>query len=330
MQEAPRFVEKAPWESGFAAVFEREILPGLQGLEAERLRALSLFRKLLGGVLIVGLAVWLVCFFSDANWFVLTLLVPILTALAGVGVFTYARRRYHEGLREAVMPPLCRFLGEVTYQRKGEGGGINPTRLVEAGLLPPARRFQLEDYFAGRWRDTPWEMVELRLFRESRDGKGRRSEKTVYRGLVVRIEVPVPFQGLVVVSRDYGSLGNELRRMLNLGARLTPVPVPHQAFEEAFEVFTDGQAEVPQLLTGPVLEALLQLDQAQGGKGLTGAFADQSFFLALPVPQNLFEFGSLFRSVYRVPEDLRTLLFQATVARRIIDALHGEVPARLI
>lgn len=328
--QAPRFVEQAPWESGFAAVFEREILPGLQPLESARVQALALFRKLLIGVLILAAVAWVILFSSGANWFVLAVLVPVAAAALGFAAFFYARRGYHEGLREAVMPPLCRFLGDLVYSREGKDGGIRPERLVEAGLLPPARRFKTEDYFAGRWRDTPWEMVELRLFRESRDSKGRRSEKTVYRGLVLRIEVPIAFTGLVVVSRDYGSLGNELRKLLNLGARLTPVPVPHPQFEKAFEVFTDGQADVPSLLTGPVLEALLQLDQAQGSKGLTGAFVDGAFFVALPVSRDLFEFGSLFRSVYRVADDLHELLFQATVARRIIDALHGEAAARII
>lgn len=332
---APSFVEKppgeAPWEAGFAAVFEREIAPALQAQEAERLKAVALFWKLEAAVLAVAGIAALVLFLLDAHWVVLALLVPAVALFIGWAVAKIPRLMIKEGLREAVMPPLCRFLGDLRYTRRGSAGTIEPQKLASVGMIPPASRISLEDHFAGSWRETPFEMVELRLMKESssRSASGR-SSRTVYRGLLLKIGVPMSFQGRVVIRRDFGRLGNKLVGVLHAGSGLKPAPVPHQAFEEHFEVVADEAADLPGLLSPPFLEALIELDSAQGGKGLTGAFLEGAFFLALPVKRDLFEFGGLFRSAYRVTDDLHALLFQATLPRRVIDALHGERPGRVI
>ncbi len=331
----PVFIEepaaKAPWEQGFAAVFARDIAPGLQVQEVSRLRAVALLWKLEGGVVVLAVITWLIMSWTDAHWAVQWVLLPLLAIFLGWFASRVPHLLYREGLRELVMPPICAFLGGLTYQRRGEGGGIDPKRLMDVGLIPPASRFTLEDYFAGRWRDLAWEMVELRVIREtSGSSSGGKSTRTVYRGLLLRMLVPVTFQGVVVVSRDYGKLGNELAALAGLGRSLARVPLPPGAFEEHFEVRSDGQAKLDELLTEPVLAALLQLDQTRGGKGLTAAFVDGACFVALPLRQDLFEFGSLFRSTYKVAADLHEILFQATLPRRIIDALNGEAPAKVI
>ncbi len=331
----PIFVEKpaaeAPWEQGFAALFQAEIAPGLQAQETQRLRAVALFWKLEAGVLALATVLALVLYLSDAHWLVLALLIPGLALFFGWAVAKLPRLIYREGLRELVLPPLCRFLGDLTYTRRGGAGTIEPARLSAIGMIPPASRIQLEDHFAGRWSELPFEMVELRLLKESgRTSGGSRSTRTAYRGLLLKIGVPLSFAGTVVIRRDFGRLGNQLVEMLSTGSGLKVAPVPHEAFEKQFEVASDAQADLPALLTPPVLEALLQLDRAQGGKGLTGAFLEGAFYLALPVKRDLFEFGGLFRSVYRIVDDLHDLLFQATLPRRVIDALHGQHPAKVI
>ncbi len=323
--------EKAPWEQGFAAIFARDIAPGLQTQEVTRLRAVALLWKLEAGVLALAIVAWLILDWSDAHWAFLWIVVPLAAIFFGYFAARLPRLMYREGLRELVMPPVCAFLGGLSYRRRGEGGGIDPKRLMEVGLIPPASRFTLEDYFAGKWRDLAWEMVELRVIKESSgSSSGGRTTRTVYRGLLLRMLVPVGFEGVVVVSRDYGKLGNELASLAGLGRSLGRVPLPHVAFEEHFEVRSDGKARLETLLTEPVLQALLQLDQMRGGKGLTAAFADGACFIALPLRQDLFEFGSLFRSVYKVADDLHEILFQATLPCRIIDALNGEMPQKVL
>jgi len=331
----PVFIEapaaEAPWEQGFAAVFQRDIAAGLQVQEVSRLRGLALLWKLLAGVLAVAVIAWLILYWSDAHWAFLWIVVPLVALFLVWFAAKLPRLLYREGLRELVMPPVCAFLGGLTYQRRGHGGGIDPKRLMDVGLIPPASRFTLEDYFAGSWRDLAWEMVELRVIREGGTTKsGGRSSRTVYRGLLVRMAVPLRFEGVVVVSRDFGRLGNEVAALVGLGRSLARVPLPHAAFEQHFEVRSDGKARLEELLTEPVLAALLQLDETRGGKGLTAAFVDGACFIALPLRRDLFEFGSLFRSVYKVADDLHEILFQATLPRRLIDALHGQVPDKVI
>ncbi len=58
------------------------------------------------------------------------------------------------------------------------------------------------------------------------------------------------------------------------------------------------------------------------------AFVDGVFLLAVPVPGDFFEPGSVRRSVYDCEEDIHKFLNQITIAHRVIDRLHGEVPPR--
>lgn len=332
----PRFVEqpveKAPWEQGFAAVFEAEILPGLQTQEVRRLRAVALLWKLLTITLLlavgVGLLLWLD---STMHWAWRWIALPLGTLLAGWLAYRIARASYRDELREVVMPPLCRFLGGLTYHRQGQAGAIPIKPLMDSGLIPPATRYKLEDYLAGRWRALDYEMVELRVIRESLTPGGKvRGRTAVYRGLILRMAVPLAFEGSVVITRDFGTLGNELALLAGVRPAMNKIEVPHAGFEQQFEVRGDGRAPLEQLLTPQFLAALLLLDQTRGGKGLTAAFLDGACYLALPLHDDLFEFGSPFRSVYRMAEHLHTLLFEATLPRRVIDALHGEPPRQVI
>ena len=312
-------------------MFQRDIAAGLQAQEVTRLRAVALLWKLEAGVIALAVVAGLILHWSNAHWAFLWIVVPGAALLLGWFAARLPRLLYREGLRELVMPPVCGFLGGLTYQRRGEGGGIDPKRLMDVGLIPPASRFTLEDYFAGRWRDQAWEMVELRVIREGSTSKsGSRGSRTVYRGLLLRMAVPVTFEGVVVVSRDFGRLGNELAALVGLGRALGRVALPHAAFEQHFEVRSDGKARLEELLTEQGVRALLQLDETGGGTGLTADAVDGACSIALPLRQDLFEFGSLFRSVYKVADDLHEILFQATLPRRIIDALHGQVPDKVI
>ena len=71
---------------------------------------------------------------------------------------------------------------------------------------------------------------------------------------------------------------------------------------------------------------MVDLAKSYEKKALNAAFVDGVFLLAVPIPGNLFEPGSLSRSVYDCEEDIHTFLNQITIAHRVIDRLHDGVP----
>ena len=82
------------------------------------------------------------------------------------------------------------------------------------------------------------------------------------------------------------------------------------------------------LLSPGFCETMLTLADAYYAKSLGAAFVDGMFLLAVPVEGDLFEPGSIKRSVYDCEQDIHDFLEQVTIAHRVIDHLRGDRPER--
>jgi hypothetical protein len=246
-----------------------------------------------------------------------------------VAIGVYAMRpagAFADRVRGAVMGPLCRFLGDVAYDRNGR---FDAGAYVECGVIGRYTGGRIEDVFTGRHRDTRFEMAEAKLSRTSGHGKNRRTT-TVFKGLLASVEVPEPFAGRVLIGRDFGRMGNKLAGWANEWASgMTRVHLPHPGFEERYEVYADDPAEAQRLLSPGFCDTMVALADAHGKSALQAGFVDGRFLLALPMPGDLFEPGSLFRSVYTYEDNIHKVLRQVTIAHRLIDFLHGHRPAWL-
>jgi hypothetical protein len=69
---------------------------------------------------------------------------------------------------------------------------------------------------------------------------------------------------------------------------------------------------------------MLALAEAHDDKSLGAGFVDGVFLLAVPVDGDLFEPGSVTRSVYECEDDIHKFLKEITIAHRVIDILHGN------
>lgn len=326
--DQPSFIEREPYERGFADVFRREIVPHLDDLERDRraARAQTLVRLalvVLGIVVVVALAGVLL------HGAIVFLLVPlILGILIGGYVVRQPARGFGSRVRAVVMPPVCRFFGDMEYRRDATGE-IDLGRFTDTGVVGAFNRSRLEDLFIGRHRDTGFAMAEAVLRRRKRSGRGGSSSSTVFRGLLFVIDVPRPFTGRVLLGREHGWLGNKVADWA-VGLRgLERVPFDHQAFESLYQVYADDPATALGLLTPPFLDSLVALAEAHRGRPLRAAFTDGVFLLAVPMRRDLFEPASIFRPIYTVEADLHRLLFDVTTVHRVIDFLHGDRPDRL-
>ena len=97
----------------------------------------------------------------------------------------YPARVYREAVLGAVMPPVCKFIGGISYARV-PAQGIAPEPLAALGLLPEHDRVSQEDEFHGSYRGTAFRMVDMTLKRRTGTGK-RRKVRTVFQGLVLQV-----------------------------------------------------------------------------------------------------------------------------------------------
>ncbi len=332
VESQPTFTEREPYEKGFADVFARDIAPKLDDLERERL---AIYQKRRNRIIIacVGYAVAaapLIAVFNIIDFtpdstvkdvmFIGTMIFLLATPLFLIHWVCKLDVVHDVALRDAIVPAICRFLGDLDYQRD-PGERFDWQRFSDLGVVAgETKRF--EDLFAGRHRGTAFKMVDA-LFRV-----GGGSASTSFDGLLFEIDVPVTFGGRVIIGRDKGRIGNTLKGFFkDKFGKESRIQFPDAAFEERYAVYASDSDEAMRLVSPGFCKNLVTLAEAYSEKSLGAAFVDGVFLLALPVEGDLFEIGSIKRSVYDCEEDIHEFLKQLTIAPRIIDYLHGDRPA---
>ncbi|NBC34387.1 MAG: DUF3137 domain-containing protein [Alphaproteobacteria bacterium] len=323
------FVEQEPYEQGFARVFESEIMPSLGELEQERLaRRKSFYRRLAGSIAAVAGAV-ILAYGLFPTVFVVPFLVLIIGAVIAAIMVQRPVKAFGDRLRALVMPPVCRFFGDLDYEANASTGRLGLDRFRRAHIIGSYTSARIDDLFAGRHRGTGFVMAEVTVKRRQRTGKNR-SNRTVFRGLLFEVDVPAGFAGRVLLGRDAGGIGNALGGwFLGYFSGLNRVNFPHERFESLYEVYADDPEEAQRLITPDFADTMVALAEAYKGSPLKAAFFEGAFLLALPMRRNLFKAGSIFRPLDDCAEDLRRVLRDITIAHRLIDYLHGERPGAL-
>jgi hypothetical protein len=315
----------------FERVYAREIAPHADDMEAKRQgRVAAFYRR-------IGLSVPLVALAAGALYTVGFLqgepvwsgVILVVAAVAAIFWISRPAARHREELKDLVIAPVCRFLGDLEYSRAAKGG-FDTGRFEEAGVVGHHNRTKLEDLFTGHHRGTGFRVVEARLRRRRRRRRSSGSS-TVFKGLLFEIEVPTPFSCRILLTSDKGGLVNRMEGFFrDKFGDTAPVAFDHAGFEARYEVYSDDAAAARALMTPALLDSLVALCEAAEEKALRAAFADGRFLLALPNRKDLFEIGKLHRSLEHLEEDVRGLLAQVTLPHRVIDYLHGERPGLMV
>jgi hypothetical protein len=307
------FAEREDYESGFKRVFDKEIASRLAGLDVERARlkrqrTIMLIVAAVLIVVVVGGAIW-----SGNEWIIAIALVGgIFGAILLVGSPT---EKFRAKVREIVMPAVTKFLGIIYNRAVPTGFDLAAYRGRNLVGAYDRSRSRMQDHVAGTHDERRYEMIEAHLQRRS--GK---STVTVFQGLLLAIDWPEAGQADVLIGRDWGKLLNKLAGI----TKAERVTFDNAAFEGMYEVYASDPPVARQLLTPAFLDSMVALAQGRKGQAPTAAFVAGRLLIALPVRGELFEAGSLSRSMARFEDDMHTLLRQLTIPRRVIDVLHGH------
>jgi hypothetical protein len=183
----------------------------------------------------------------------------------------------------------------------------------------------VDDVFEGRHRDTEFVMAEAGL--RYRSGGSKSRTRTVFRGVILAIEVPRTVPARILIAREAGAIGNRLKGWLNGFSGLERVQLPHPAFEARFEVYSDDRAVARDTVGPGFCDAMVALAEAHVGQAIQGAFRLRWFYLTIPSKRgDQFRLGSLFRSLDGLEEDAHGVLQDLCIAHRVIDTLYGDRP----
>ena len=327
------FTERSPIETGFSEVFDRRIVPELERLETARRDILQTARRHAAIPLALAALFSLLVLVRGDDWGGRLIGVAILMGLGGGAAFFLWRRqarRWGGSVSAAVMPVICDFLGDLDYDHSARNR-FPLDRIQGLGMIGSYDRARLEDRLEGRYRDTPFEMVEARLTDRDTDSDGDSKTRTVFDGLLFRIGVPEPVETDILIARDHGGVGNKLLEVFSFGTgrNMPKVGFDHAAFEQAFEVYADDPEAARQTMPDAFLDNLLDIAAAEGDRGtrgMTAAFQNDSFYLALWRRGDFLKMGALTTPVGGLEEDLHSVFEDLGLVRRVIDRLHGDAP----
>jgi hypothetical protein len=306
--------------SQLARLFRREIAPHLTALEAERSQGRSRFFTV-AIILAVGIPILLAGLWPlDRMW---AIVGAVLALAIGLHMLGRQQRRFRDRVRDLVMPAICRAIGDLRHSA-GSAPGIPFDDLENFGLLPRHNRRQVDDVFEGRHRDTGFVMAEARL--RYRSGGSKSRTRTVFRGMILAIEVPRTVPARILIAREAGAIGNRLKGWLNGFSGLERVQLPHPAFEARFEVYSDDPVVARDTVGPGFCDAMVALAEAHDGQPIQGAFRLSWFYLTVPKRRDAFRLGSLFRSLDNLEEDAHAVLHDVRIVHRVIDTLHGDRP----
>jgi hypothetical protein len=310
-------------EKRLAQLFRREVAPHLAALDAEHAKRRTQFLvTLVGGAL--GVTVLTALLWPlDPGWAVAASVIGLAIAAKVLG---QQQRSFRHYLRRLVMPAICQAVGELQH-RSGEAPDVPFDALERLGLLPGHNWRRIDDVFIGRHRGTGFVMAEALLRQRSRGSRRHRS-CTVFRGLILAIEVPREVPARILIARDSGALGNRLRGWLKSFSGLARVTLPDPEFEARFECYADRPEVARSTVSPGFCAALTRLADGHAGRPLQGAFQGRWFYLSMPRRGDQFRLGSLFRSLDGLQQEAGQVLQDIQIVHRVIDTLHGAAATR--
>ncbi|MEL7543338.1 MAG: DUF3137 domain-containing protein [Pseudomonadota bacterium] len=263
-----------------ARAFDRHVVPELTRLEQHRLEAVAESAKrkwpaIFGTAFGAAIGGAIGSFFDSG--FVGFIFLGFIFGL-GLAVWAGSPLGTFEGhQRQAVMDAICTHVGEISYSRSVTDSGFDVSAFEKAHVVPDHSSATFEDLLRGTHRGCSFDLVEATLRKRGSSNKTR----TVFEGLLVRISLPRALtSGPVIIAADRGQwLGffNTVSGWMTPGSR---VAIPHDAFEERYEVYAENAREALELINPRFVENFLKLPDVLGTKKILAAFHGSAFLIS--------------------------------------------------
>lgn len=311
------FTEQGPHEAGFARVFHDQVVPILKRHEETRIDLKKKAMMGMGGAGVFGVGTGGAGYAAESVW---GFVGGGVGAMGAFGVKAYFEHKWRAGLGGEVLPILCDFLGEMQYGNQQ----INLGEFSRLGVIPSYDTSNLEDPVTGDHDGLSWAMTEAHLQSKSRDSKGNTKTRTVFRGLLFKIQIfgPAP---RIFFGKDRGGALNWLSEKMSSSRRgLEKIEIPNPDFEAVYETYTDNPMAAQNYIDDRLTAGLLEIAEAEVSKKyISCAMQGDGLYLALPRSGDFLGLGSLFKPLTTVETDLHEALQDLSLPARVIDRLRG-------
>ena len=286
-----------PEEPSFYEFYAEKLTPFLGVVEEKRQQFLKIHNYSMATCVLIMLLI-----FISKNLFLqgfaLTMTIMISSGLR----FTYSQEA-----KKLVLDQILKFFGDFTRSKKK----VSISKIESLDCFESFDCIDQKDRFIGRYKKLNVQLAQLKLIEKKGSGKNS-STKTVFRGLLLQVDMTKKFKGKTIICKDQG-IFNGLQ-----GKSMPRVSLEDATFEKFFEVYSTDQIEARYLLTLTFMERLKSLNLSHGG-GIRAAFVDQKIFLVLPYAKDLFEVN-LFKDAYDISQ-YRAILRDLQESLAVVDTL---------
>lgn len=278
----------------FDEYYNCRLLGKFAELEIERHRMLNIFikRLLLTGIFIPILILLFWSSFwgdyiaqsqtlTDITIYILAAYVLISAIYCCSPIDSFLTDVKHE-----IMKDFSHFWGDFEYSFRQS---LPDKTITNSQLFPFYDNKSGDDYFHGNYQGIQTIISEELLTKKVRTKNGSHNV-TVFRGVVILLEMNKKFKGKTIVLKDRGFF-NIFKR---IGGK-ERVKLEDVVFERRFEVFADDQIEARYLLTTAFMERILKVKDAFRGQNIQFSFFDNKLLIAIETKCDMFEVSSLFR-----------------------------------
>lgn len=309
------FVETGEHEKGFAAYFKANIWPVLKEVEESRLVRLAKYKKSMATAIPLSIGVFLVALLLDAK-FDSKGIISQFSLVPIVAIIVRARlqiRLYKQEVKSKFLPVICRFFGNMNY---AIGGVSKIESKYRRDIFPTFTFAHCEDFIQGEYKG-----VVLNLHETTLKKQGRKKSRTVFRGLVLELDLNSNFTGRTLLLKDAGDLGNFLTGDDFNGLKRVHLEDPE--FEAQFQVFGSDQVEARYVLTTVFMQHLLDLARLRSldeYPDVQCVLEGNKLIIVIPSWKNLFEPRGLEESALDL-DDIHTFLAQMKNIFNLVDVL---------
>ena len=322
LDEFEPFVEDNSFQKGFGEHYRQRLLPLVRAYEIDRLKALSQAKNKIRILLPVMIMLPILSFFCwDIAEFDPDIGEILFYAnLLGIGcLYAYALKsinQYTKSVKDNVFPRILEFLGDFVFSSTNPEFDKILKSFEDFSIIPSHSRFECEDHISGNYNS-----VAIQLFEADLQRRRRRGYRTIFSGLIIKLEVKKKFEKKTVIKTDKGSIGNWFRDSVG---SMNTVRLEDPEFERVFEVYSEDQVESRYLLTPTFMERLLKVRETFKSGDIQCSFYNKSFLMLIPISGSIFEPGPITEREDFI-DDAKSLLSEMELIFGIADTLKLDM-----
>ncbi len=291
MQESPEIFKL---RQDFEAFYNQNLWGKFAAMEEERRKYFIRFCILFFIIflLLPSLVVWLwgqtlLIFFHnmDSKQTENVAKISLLILMGMIAITSSPIWSFRKKIKTKIMQEFIRFFGTFQYYFEHK---IDTEILRNSLLFGNFNHSSGDDYFIGTYKNVSMTIAEQKLVYH-----GRKNSHTVFKGILILLDMNKSFQGQTVVFNDYGAF-NFLHSLSCIGTKLQNIKLEDVLFEKKFEVYGTNQIEARYLLTPAFIERVLQVCKLFCGNKIQFSFFNNRLLLAISTNKNMFETSSLF------------------------------------